>query len=153
MTSFKIHVEMHQKKGEAPSENAEPRQIQTLMQPDGTRTHPKFDEGRMLSEMSRYITHKEQPISMGGCMSFARLVIRGCAQPMYKMIHHRKLVGEIKNQFTTIKNELRAILHIKTIRSQLHLIYGLPVSMVLGTLVLPGIESMINEYYKKNINF
>jgi Domain of unknown function (DUF4413) len=63
----------------------------------------------MLSEMARYITHKEQPLSMGGCMSFVRLVIRGCDQPMYKRIHHRKLVGEIKNQFTTIKNELRAI--------------------------------------------
>jgi hypothetical protein len=79
------------------------------MQPDGTRTHPKFDEVRMLSEMTRYITHKEQPISMGGCMSFARLVIWRCAQPMYKRTHHRKLVGEIKNQFTTIKNKLRAI--------------------------------------------
>jgi hypothetical protein len=63
----------------------------------------------MLSEMAWYITHKVQPISMGGSMSFARLVIRGCAKPMYKMIHHRKLVGQIKNQFTTIKNELRAI--------------------------------------------
>jgi hypothetical protein len=97
MTSFKRHVEMHQKNGEIPSENAGPRQIQTFMQPDGTRTHPKFDEARMLSEMARYITHKEQPLSMGGCMSFARLVIRGCAQPMYKKIHHKKLVGEIKN--------------------------------------------------------
>jgi hypothetical protein len=77
MISFKIHVEIHQKKGEVPSENAGPRQIQTLMQPDGTRTHPKIDEARMLSEMTRYITHKEQPISMDGCMSFARLVIRG----------------------------------------------------------------------------
>jgi hypothetical protein len=42
-------------------------------------------------------------------MSFVWLVIRGCAQPMYKMILHRKLIGEIKNQFTTIRNELRAI--------------------------------------------
>jgi hypothetical protein len=106
MTSFKRHVEMHQKKGEVSSENAGPRQIQTLMQPDGIRTHPKFDEARMLSEMARYIIHKEQPLSMGGCMSFVRLVIRRCAQPMYKRIHHRKLVDEIKNQFTTIKNEL-----------------------------------------------
>jgi hypothetical protein len=79
MTSFKRHIEMHQKKGEVPSENAEPRQIQTLMQLDGTRTHPKFNEPRMLSEMTRYITHKEQPISMGGCMSFVWLVIRGCS--------------------------------------------------------------------------
>jgi ADP-ribosylglycohydrolase len=79
------------------------------MQPDGIRTHQKFDEARMLSEMAWYITHTDQPISMNGCMNFARLVIRECAQQMYKMIHHRKLVGEIKNQFNTIKNELRAI--------------------------------------------
>jgi hypothetical protein len=96
MTSFKRHIEMHQKKGEVPSENAGSRQIQTHMQPDGTRTHLKFDEVRMLSEMAWYITHKEQPISMGGCMSFIWLVIRGCVQPMYKRIHHRKLVCEIK---------------------------------------------------------
>jgi hypothetical protein len=73
------------------------------------RTHPKFNEARMLSEMAWYITHKEQPINMGGCMSFAWLVIQGCAQPLYKRFYHKKLVGEIKNQFTTIKNELRAI--------------------------------------------
>jgi hypothetical protein len=64
------------------------------MQSDGTKTHLKFDEARMLSEMTRYNTHKEQPISMGGCMSFARLVIRGCTQPLYKRIHHRKLIGD-----------------------------------------------------------
>jgi hypothetical protein len=42
MSSFKRHVEMHQKKGEVPSENAGPRQIQTLMQPDGTQNPPKI---------------------------------------------------------------------------------------------------------------
>jgi hypothetical protein len=42
-------------------------------------------------------------------------------------------------------------LHIKTIRSQLPLIYVLPVNMILGTLVLPGIGSMISGYYKKKI--
>ena len=62
----------------------------------------------MLSELARYITQKEQPISMGGCMSFARLVIRGFAQPLYKRIHHNKMVGEIKNQYTSIKNSLKA---------------------------------------------
>ena len=44
MTSFKRHSEMHERKGEEPSENAEPRQIQTLINADGTRTNPKFDE-------------------------------------------------------------------------------------------------------------
>jgi hypothetical protein len=49
MTSFKRHVEMHQKKDEVPRKNAGSRQIQTLMRPDGTRTHPKFNEARILS--------------------------------------------------------------------------------------------------------
>ena len=61
----------------------------------------------MLSELAWYITHKEQPISMGGCTAFARLVIRGCAQPMFKRMHHKKMVSEIKNQFTTIQNDLK----------------------------------------------
>ena len=62
----------------------------------------------MLTELIRYIAHKEQPIAMGNCLSFARLVIRGCGQPMYKRFHHRKMVKEIKNQFTDQKNELLA---------------------------------------------
>jgi hypothetical protein len=30
---------------------------------------------KMLSELTQYITHKEQPISMDNCLSFTRLVI------------------------------------------------------------------------------
>ncbi|WP_284209408.1 hypothetical protein, partial [Chitiniphilus shinanonensis] len=63
----------------------------------------------MLSEFARYIAHKEQPISMGGCLSFARLVIRGCAQPFYKPFYYRKMSNEIKEQFTYRKNELIVI--------------------------------------------
>ena len=63
----------------------------------------------MLSEFARYIAHKEQPISMGYCMSFARLVIRGCGQPLYKRLHYRKMTKEIKNQFTEMKNVLLSI--------------------------------------------
>ena len=44
MTSFKRHAKMHEKNGEVPLKKAEPRQIQTLMNADGTRTNPKFDE-------------------------------------------------------------------------------------------------------------
>ena len=106
MSSFKRHVDVHIRKGENYNPNNTP-QIQTQITPDGTLTNPKFDEKRMLSELARYITHKAQPISMGGCTAFARLVIRGCAQPMYKRMHHRKLVGEIKKQFTTIKDDLK----------------------------------------------
>jgi hypothetical protein len=49
-----------------------------------------------IPNVARYITQKEQPISMGNCLSFARLVIRGCGQPLYKRFHHRKMVAEIK---------------------------------------------------------
>ena len=61
----------------------------------------------MLSELARYVTHKEQPISMGSCMSFSRLCIRGLGQPMYKRMHHKKMVGEIKkkNSFSPKKAE------------------------------------------------
>ena len=44
MSSFKRHAEMHQRKSERPSERAGPRQIQTLVNPDDTRTNPKYDE-------------------------------------------------------------------------------------------------------------
>jgi hypothetical protein len=58
---------------------------------------------RMLSEFVRYIAQKEltkdtmkKDGSMGNCLSFARLVIRDCGQPLYKRFHHRKIVAEIK---------------------------------------------------------
>jgi hypothetical protein len=57
----------------------------------------------MLSEFARYIAHKEQPISMGNYLSFARLVICGCAQPLYKRVHHKKMVNEIKNNIVNVK--------------------------------------------------
>jgi hypothetical protein len=62
----------------------------------GSRTHQRYDEKRMLSEFARYITQKEQPISMDNCLSFARLVIRECGQPLYKRFDHKKMVVEIK---------------------------------------------------------
>jgi hypothetical protein len=62
----------------------------------------------MLSEFAQYIAQKEQPISMGNCFSFARLVIRGCGQPLYKRFHHRKMVAEIKRQYNERKNDLLA---------------------------------------------
>src|SRR5664279_5539412 len=67
----------------------------------------------MLSELARYITHKEQPISMGSCFSFSRLCIRGLGQPMFKRVHNRKMVSEIKNQFNSRKNELKAIFAVQ----------------------------------------
>jgi hypothetical protein len=62
----------------------------------------------MLSEFARYIAKKEQPINMGNCLSFSRLVIRGCGQPLYKRFHHRKIVAEIERQYNERKNDLSA---------------------------------------------
>jgi hypothetical protein len=46
---------------------------------------------------------------MDNYLSFARLVIRGCAQSLYKKFHHRKIINEIKKQYYERKNELLAI--------------------------------------------
>ena len=107
-SSLSRHATMHKDANEQPQENADPEIVQTLINADGTRTHQKYDEKRMLSEFARYIAHKEKPISMGNCLSFARLIIKGCGQPMYKRFNHRKMTKEIKKQFTDRKNELVA---------------------------------------------
>jgi len=107
-STFKKHVDKHLKRNEEPQEQADNSLVQTLIRSDGTRTHQKYDEKRMLSEFARYIAHKEQPISMGNCLSFARLIIRGCGEPMYKRFNHRKVVKELKYQYMDRKNELLA---------------------------------------------
>jgi hypothetical protein len=58
---------------------------------------------KILNEFARYIAHKEQPISMSNYLSFAQLVIRGCAQPLYKRFHHKKIVNEIKNNIVNVR--------------------------------------------------
>jgi hypothetical protein len=68
----------------------------------------------MLNEFARYIAKKEQPISMTYCTDFARLVIRGCGQPLYKRFHHNKMVSELKKQYVERKSELLAIFTVAT---------------------------------------
>ena len=109
MSAFKKHTEGHMKSGEELQENPTPGLVQTLMNPDGTRTHQKYDEKRMLKEFARYIAHKEQPISMGNCLGSVRLIIQGCGEPLYKRFHHRKMVKELKRQYFEYKNDLLAI--------------------------------------------
>ena len=96
---LKTHVYAHRKLNQEPAQELEPQLVQSLMNPDGARTYQKYDEKRMLSEFARYIAQKERPLSMGYCASFARLVIRGCSQPLYKRFHHNKMSGEIKRQY------------------------------------------------------
>jgi hypothetical protein len=77
--------------------------VQSYLNSNGTRTLTKYDEKRMLSEFAQYITKKEQPISMAYCTDFARLVIRGCGQPIYKKFHYKKMVSELKNNMLNEK--------------------------------------------------
>jgi hypothetical protein len=73
----------------------------------------------MLSEFVRYIVHKEQPISMDNCLSFAQLIIKPCDQPMYKRFHHSKMTKEIKRQYTDRKNGLLAQFSLATFKVSL----------------------------------
>jgi hypothetical protein len=69
----------------------------------------------MLSEFARYIAKNEQSISITYCTDFARLIIKGCGQPLYKMFHHNKMVSELKkNSMSKRKNELLAIFTVTT---------------------------------------
>ena len=106
---FKKYSDSHKRKGEEPQDQPDSRLVQTQLNVDGTRAQVKYDEGKMLSELTRYIAHKERPISIGCCPSFARLVIRGCGQPFYKKLYHYKIVRELKKQYFERKNEITAI--------------------------------------------
>jgi hypothetical protein len=57
---------------------------------------------------------------MGNCLSFARLVIRGYGQPLYKRFHHRKMVAEIKRQYNERKNNLLATFGYKVLYNSCH---------------------------------
>jgi hypothetical protein len=70
--------------------------IQSFLNLDDIRTLTKYDEKRILSEFTRYIAKKEQPINMVYYIDFARLIIRGCGQPLYKKSHHKKILYELK---------------------------------------------------------
>jgi hypothetical protein len=108
---------------------------------------------KILSEFAWYIAQKEQPISMGNCLSFARLVIRGCGQPLYKRFHHRKMVAGIKRQYNECKNNLlttfRYVNYKVSITSDIWTAgqYGLGYSCVAAHYIDE------NWIYKKNFKF
>ena len=86
---------------------------------------------------------------MGGCTAFARLVIRGCAQPLYKRMHHRKVVGEIKKQFIAIKDDLKGKFAYQSNKVSITSDIWTAGKHGLGYFVLLGIGSMISGYYKR----
>jgi inhibitor of KinA sporulation pathway (predicted exonuclease) len=88
--------------------------VQSYLNLDGTRNLFKYDEKRMLNEFARYITKKEQPINMAYCTDFARFILKGCCQPLYKMFHHNKMVSELKKYFVERKSELLVIFAVAT---------------------------------------
>jgi hypothetical protein len=108
ISAFKNHADKYLAKNKEPQDQPDPRLVQNVINTDDSRTHQRYDQKRMLSEFVRYIIQKEQPISMDNCLSFARLVIRGCGQPLYKRFHNRKMVAEIKRQYNKHKNNLLA---------------------------------------------
>jgi hypothetical protein len=103
LSQFKKYVDKHIAKDEEPQERPDSRMVQSYLNSDVTRTHIKYDEKSILSEFTQYIYKKEQPISMGYCTNFVRLMIRGCGQPLYKMFHHNIKVYELKKN--SISNE------------------------------------------------
>jgi hypothetical protein len=107
--TYSRHADKHVKKNEEPQERPDPLPVQTTINPDGTRNMVKYDANKMLGEFARYIAKKEYPIRMGGCWSFARLMVRGAGLPTYKPFHYRKMTKELKRQFIEFKNELQAI--------------------------------------------
>jgi hypothetical protein len=96
LSQFKKHADKHIAKNKESQERPDTRMVQSYLNSDGTRTLVKYDEKRVLNDFARYIVKKEQPISMAYCTDFARLVIRGCGQPLYKRFHHNKMVSELK---------------------------------------------------------
>ena len=107
LSTFKKHADKHMAQNVEPQERADNQLVQTLMNSDGTRTHRRYDEKIMLREVVRYIVHKEQPISTGNCLSFARMIKMDC-ELMYKRFHHKKIIKEIARQYTERKNQLIA---------------------------------------------
>jgi hypothetical protein len=114
LNQFKKYVDKHIVKNEEPQERPDTRMVQSCLNSDGTRTLVKYDKKRILNEFARYIAKKEQPISMAYCIDFARLVIRGRGQPLYKRFHHNKMVSDLKKHFVERKNELLVIFAVAT---------------------------------------
>jgi hypothetical protein len=81
--------------------------------------------------------------------NFARLVIRGCGQPLYKRFYHNKMVSELKNNMLNEKVNYWSYLQLQQIKYQLHLIYGPPVNMVLVIVVLPPFILIMIGFCKK----
>jgi hypothetical protein len=80
---------------------------------------------------------------------FARSVIRGCGQPLYKRFHHNKMIYELKNNMLNEKVNYCPYLQLQQIKYQLHLIYGPLVNMVLVIVVLPPIILIMIGFCKK----
>jgi hypothetical protein len=140
-------------KNDEPQDQQGSHLVQSVINMDGSRTHQRYDEKRMLNEFVRYTFQKEQPISMDNCLNFTPLVIRDCDQPLYKRFHHRKMVADIKRQYNERKNDLLATFGYVNYKVSITSDIGRPVNTVLVTLVLLAIILMKIRFYKKSFKF
>jgi hypothetical protein len=59
LSAFKKHVDKYVTKNEESQDQPDPHLVQSVINTDGSRTHQRYDEKRMLSEFARYIAQKE----------------------------------------------------------------------------------------------
>jgi hypothetical protein len=59
LSTFKKYVDKYVVKNEEPQDQPDPRLVQSIINTDGSRTHQRYDEKRMLSEFVWYIAQKE----------------------------------------------------------------------------------------------
>jgi hypothetical protein len=53
LSAFKKHADKYVAKNEEPQDQSDPRLVQSVINTDGSRTHQRYDEKRMLSEFAR----------------------------------------------------------------------------------------------------
>jgi hypothetical protein len=58
LSAFKKHIDKHVVKNEEPQDQPDPRLVQIIINTDGSRTHQRYDENKMLSEFARNISQK-----------------------------------------------------------------------------------------------
>jgi hypothetical protein len=59
LSAFKKYPDKYVVKNEEPQDQPDPRLVQSIINTDGSRTHQRYDEKRMLSEFVWYIAQKE----------------------------------------------------------------------------------------------
>jgi hypothetical protein len=59
LSAFKKNADKYVAKNEEPQDQPAPRLVKNVINTDGSRTHKKYDEKRMLNEFAQYIAQKD----------------------------------------------------------------------------------------------